>query len=361
LKKTSDLKLPTYQINLDFVRTLTDDVGMLQHSKFATPNKKEGYATDDNARALIATTNYIALFDDPSVKKLIDTYLSLLLYMQRSDGKMHNFLSYDRQFIDEIGSEDCMGRTLWACGYCLNSKLPEETKLLSKEVFDRLFCWISSFTSPRTKAYSILGMFHYLKAYQDDQNIKLNINYLARQLVEQFELYSSEKWDWFEPYLTYCNARLPHSLYLAYQATGEDSYLKVASKTMKFLIKTQTINEVFVPIGNRGWYKKGYERAIYDQQSVEAGCTTEAAIAAFKNTNEDGYLKAAHQAFEWYFGGNLQSLTLYNQENGSCCDGLTPQGLNQNKGAEATLSYLQARLNLEEFNQQENLLRAMQK
>jgi hypothetical protein len=334
---------------------------MLQHSKYATPNKKEGYATDDNARALIAATNYFMLFNDLSVKKLIDTYLSLLLYMQRSDGKMHNFLSYDRQLLDEIGSEDCMGRTLWACGYCLNSKLPEQTKLLSKEVFDNLFCWVSSFTSPRAKAYSTMGLFHYQKAYAEDQNVKLNITALAKQLTEQFELESSEGWDWFESTLTYSNARLPHSLFLAYEATGEDKYLQVASKSMKFLINTQTINGVFVPIGNRGWYKKGSDRAIYDQQSVEAACTTEAAIAAFRNTNEEGYLKAAYEAFEWFFGKNLQGLKLYSQENGSCCDGITSQGLNQNKGAEATLSYLQARLNFEELKQQDNLLRARQK
>ena len=353
--------MTTFPINLDFVRTLTDDVGMLQHSKYATPNKKEGYATDDNARALIAATNYFMLFNDLSVKKLIDTYLSLLLYMQRSDGKMHNFLSYDRQLLDEIGSEDCMGRTLWACGYCLNSKLPEQTKLLSKEVFDKLFCWVSSFTSPRAKAYSTMGLFHYQKAYAEDQNVKLNITALAKQLTEQFELESSEGWDWFESTLTYSNARLPHSLFLAYEATGEDKYLQVASKSMKFLINTQTINGVFVPIGNRGWYKKGSDRAIYDQQSVEAACTTEAAIAAFRNTNEEGYLKAAYEAFEWFFGKNLQSLTLYSPENGSCCDGITPRGLNLNKGAEATLSYLQARLNFEELKQQDNLLRARQK
>jgi hypothetical protein len=352
----SELKMTTFPINLDFVRTLTDDVGMLQHSKFATPNKKEGYATDDNARALIATTNYFMLFNDPSVKKQIDTYLSLLLYMQRPDGKMHNFLSYDRQFLDEIGSEDCMGRTLWACGYCLNSKLPEETKLLSKEVFDKLFYWTSNFTSPRSKAYSTLGLFHYQKAYPDDQNIIANIKNFAKKLTEQFELESSEGWDWFESYLTYCNARLPHSLFLAYEATREERFLQVASKSMKFLINTQTINGVFVPIGNRGWYKKGFERSIYDQQSVEAACTTEAAIAAFKNTNEKFYLVAAHDAFEWFFGRNLQGLTLYDQENGSCCDGITPQGLNQNKGAEATLSYLQARLNFEELKHQDNSL-----
>ena len=350
--------MPTFPINLDFVRTMTDDVGMLQHSKFATPNKKEGYTTDDNARALIASTNYFMLFNEIGIKKLIDTYLSLLLYMQRIDGKMHNYLSYDRKLLDEIGSEDCMGRTLWACGYCLDSKLPEETKHLSKEVFDKIFGWASSFTSPRAKAYSIMGLFHYQKAHPEDQNVKQNIISLANQLNKQFELESSIGWDWFESILTYSNARLPHSLFLAYEATGEDRYLQVASKSMKFLINIQTINKIFVPIGNRGWYKKGSERAIYDQQSVEASCTIEAAIAAFRNTGEEIYLQEAYNAFEWFFGRNLKGLTLYDPENGSCCDGITPQGLNLNKGAESTLAYLQARLNFEELRQQNTLIRA---
>jgi hypothetical protein len=327
---------------------MTDDLGMLQHSKYATPNKKEGYTTDDNARALIACTNYLMLFNDSTVKRLIDTYLGLLFYMQRSDGKMRNFLSYDRKLLEEIGSEDCMGRTLWACGYCLDSELPKATKLLAREIFDKIFRWTSSFASPRAKAYSIIGLFHYRKACPEDQNVKINIASLADQLIKQFEVESSGGWDWFESSLTYSNARLPHSLFLAYEATGKNSYLKVASKSMKFLTNIQTIDKVFVPIGNRGWYVRGSDRAIYDQQSVEASCTTEAAIAAFRNTNEESYLKAAYEAFEWYLGGNLKGLTLYDPENGSCCDGITPQGLNQNKGAEATLSYLQARLKLEE-------------
>jgi hypothetical protein len=322
---------------------------MFQHSKYATPNRKEGYTTDDNARALIACTNYFMLYNDTNVEKLIARYLGLLFYMQRSDGKMHNYLGYDRKLLDEIGSEDCMGRTLWATGYCLNSKLPEETKLVSKEIFDKVFAWTPSFTSPRAKAFAILGLFHYQKAYPKDQNVKLNIRELADQLTRQFELESSEGWDWFESYLTYSNARLPHSLFLAYESTGEKMYLKVASKSMKFLINIQTINEIFVPIGNRGWYRKGSNRAIYDQQSIEASCTTEAAIAAFRNTQEEAYRKAAYDAFGWFFGKNLKGVMLYDPKNGSCCDGITPHGLNLNKGAEATLAYLQARLNLEDL------------
>jgi hypothetical protein len=340
--------LKDFSIKLDFVRALTDDVGIFQHSKYATPNKKEGYTTDDNARALIACTNYFMLFNDTSVKKLVDTYLSLLFYMQRSDGKMHNFLGYDRKLLDEIGSEDCMGRTLWATGYCLNSKLPEETKLVSKEIFDKIFAWTPSFTSPRAKAYAIIGLSYYQKAHPKDQNVKLNIRELADQLTRQFESESSDEWDWFESYLTYSNARLPHSLFLAYESTGEKIYLNVASKSMKFLINIQTINEIFVPIGNLGWYRKGSNRAIYDQQTIEASCTTEAAIAAFRNTQEEAYRKAAYDAFGWFFGRNLKGVMLYDPKNGSCCDGITPHGLNLNKGAESTLAYLQARLNIEE-------------
>ena len=338
-----------FPIKLDFVKSLTDDVGMLQHSKYATPNKREGYTTDDNARALIACTNYLTLSNDNSVKKLIDTYIGLLFYMQRTDGKMRNYLAYDRNLTDEIGSEDCMGRTLWACGYCLNAKLPETTRLLIKDIFDKVFKWALNFTSPRAKAYSILGLFHYQKALPEDKNVKLNIINLANQLTKQFELESSDGWNWFESSLTYCNARLPHSLFLAYEATGENSYLKVADKSFNFLMDIQKVDKFFTPIGNRGWYKRGSTRAIYDQQPVEAACTTEAAIVAFRNTNERTYLQAAYDSFEWFLGGNLKGLTLYDPENGSCCDGITPQGLNQNKGAEASLSYLQARLNLEEL------------
>jgi Zn-finger protein len=166
--KTSEKpKLKAFPIKLDFVRALTDDLGILQHSKYATPNKKEGYTTDDNARALIACTNYYMLFNDERVKRLIDTYLSLLFYMQRSDGKMRNFLSYDRKLIDEIGSEDCMGRTIWACGYCLNSKLPEETKLLSKEIFDKVFSWsLKLYSRQEQKHTQLLDCFIIRKPIQ---------------------------------------------------------------------------------------------------------------------------------------------------------------------------------------------------
>jgi hypothetical protein len=270
--------------------------------------------------------------------------------MQREDGKMRNVLSYDRKFVDEVGSEDSMGHTIWACGYCVNSKLPNETKLIAKEIFDKAFKWTHTFTSPRAQALSAMGLFHYQRAYPADLNATSNMKLLGNKLLNLYEIASSNAWNWFEPYLTYANARLPHALFLAYECIGETKYLQVASKSMDFLTRMQTINRTFVSIGNRGWYKKGAERALYDQQPIEAACTTEAAVAAYRSTHKEEYRRTAYEAFEWFLGKNLQGLSVYDPKTGGCCDGITLEGLNLNKGAEATAAYLQARLSLEEIS-----------
>ena len=152
-------------IKLDFLRSITDDTGIFQHSKFGTPNRLEGYTTDDNARALIAIIKHSQIEGDSKSDRLIDTYLSFLLHMQRADGKMHNFLSYDRSFLDDEGSEECLGHTLLACGYVLNSEISAEKRLVAKEVFDKAFRWAGFFKSPRAVAFAILGLCQYHKAY----------------------------------------------------------------------------------------------------------------------------------------------------------------------------------------------------
>ncbi|MDI9578437.1 MAG: glycosyltransferase [Thermoproteota archaeon] len=344
-----DYKVELPAIKLDFLRQSTDETGLFQHSKFNIPARKEGYTTDDNARALIACTQYNTMFDN-STSDLIDRYLTFLLYMQRTDGRVYNILSYERKFIDDTNSEDCIGRVMWACGRCLDSNLSVERKLLAKEIFDRAFPWASSFKALRAKAFSIMGLFHYLQAYPDDPNIKLNIKALSDDLLNHFEHESSEKWNWFEPYLTYANGRLSHALFLAYEATKDSRYLAIAKKSLDFLLQVQMINEIFVPIGNNGWYHRDRERAIYDQQPLEAACMTETAVTAFRISHEEKYIRRAYEIFNWFLGKNMLGLMVYNSEDGSCYDGLTPMGLNLNKGAEATVTYLSARLELEKVN-----------
>ena len=339
------MRLPP--IKLDFLELLTDDTGILQHAKFAVPKRQEGYTTDDNARALIVCSRCYEVLEDLRIGKLTNVYLGFLLYMQRPDGRLYNLLSYGRKFLDDASSEDCMGRALWACGSCMNSRLLSKKKMLSKEIFDKTFRWASGFKSLRAKALSILGLVNYHNACPEDQNATLNVEPIANQLLNCYNCVSSNGWNWFEPYLTYMNGRLPHALFAAYDSTGNEEHLRVAKESLDFLLKVHIVDDKFVPIGNKGWYKKGGKRAFYDQQSIEASCIVEAALEALRITGDEKYQIAACKAFEWYLGKNSQGLAVYNPETGGCHDGITPHGLNLNEGAEATVSYLLARLKIE--------------
>ena len=339
-----DIKPP---IKLDRLKALTDDTGILQHTKYSIPNRKEGYTTDDNARALVACIKFLQLYDDSDVSKLATTYLSFLFHMQRPDGKFHNLLSYNRHFLDDVGSEDCMGRSLWACGYTILTNLSKGIKTTSKEIFDKGFRHASNFRSLRAKAFTILGLCYYYEAFPHDHNLSKNIVSLTEQLLDSYQRVSSSDWCWFEPYLTYVNARLSQALFRAYSIIGDERYLQIAKESFDFLVEVQVIDEKFVPIGNKGWYKRGGQRALYDQQPIEASCMVEAALTAFHLTNEKKYQRVAYIAFDWFLGKNTQNVMVYDPTTGACYDGITPQGLNLNQGAEATISYLLARLELE--------------
>jgi hypothetical protein len=340
------IKLP--QIKLDQLRTLTDNTGILQHSKFSIPNRKEGYATDDNARALVALLKYHKYFKETNTQDLIKTYMSFLFHMQKPDGRLHNFLDYSlKSYNDKLS--DSHGRALWACGYMLNSDIEVGTRRLAKEVFDKGLKWSLKSSSPRIKAFSIMGLHYYKQSFPEDLNIISNLKLLARQLIEAYHTYHSPRWRWFENYLTYSNSRLPQALFLAYQSSGIREFLDVARESIDFLIDVQMIDGVFVPIGNNGWYKKGGDKALYDQQPIEAGSMIEAASSALSVTGDDKYVNVSSTIFDWFFGKNLKRTVLYDDSTGGCFDGINPEGLNLNQGAESTLAYLLARLEMEEI------------
>lgn len=340
-----------FTLSLEGLNILTDETGMFQHTTFSIVNRKEGYATDDNARALISTLMFYKIINNQDSLRLANTYLSFLLHMQRSDGRFHNFLGFDRSFQDVVGSEDSNGRALWASGYALSSHAPEDMKNVAKQIFDRGLPNSHNFTSPRAEAFTILGLYHYNKAFPDDLNILDHIRLLARKLVDRYHIEADDKWRWFEPYLTYSNSRMSQALFTAYEVLGEPEYVQVATSSMDFLIETHMIEDMFVPIGTKNWYKKNGIRSKYDQQPIEASCMIDAAYTAFNSTDDEKYKKIAQIIFEWYHGRNTNNVVLYNQKTSTCYDGITREGLNKNQGAEATLSYYLSYLKLREMNQ----------
>ncbi len=321
---------------------------MIEHSKFSVPNRVEGYATDDNARALIALLKYSEVYSDPNVTDLLTTYLSFLLQMQKPDGAFYTGMDSTLHLHDDT-LNDAHGRALWACGYAVQSKIEAGLRHVAKEVFDKGLKWSFVTSSPRIKAYAVKGLHYYQTAFPADPNAPTNLIALAEWLTDLYHSHSSPAWCWFEPYLTYANAILPHALFLAYESTGSPEFLHVAQATLGFLIRVQLIKGMFVPIGNKGWYPKGGKRSLYDQQPLEAATMIEAASSAFRLTGEKSYQNTANTVFDWFFGKNLTGAVLYDRTTGGCFDGINPEGLNLNQGAESTLSYLLARIEMEKM------------
>jgi len=334
-------------IETAYLEALTDDTGIFQHAKFCIPKRSEGYTTDDNARALVIAAKIHHLNKNPTMQHLAQIYLAFLNHMQKPEGNFHNYLSYERTYLDIDGSEDSLGRTLWGCGVTVNSDLSEDMRLVARDIFDRGLPWALKSTSIRCHASALIGLEQYYKTVPDE-TLKSAAKILGTHIVQYFRDQVKDDWRWFEPCLTYDNARLPQALFVAYALVGDKEFLDVAVEAMDFLQKTLFVNDVFVPIGNDGWYKRNGNRALYDQQPLEATAMVDAAIDGFYVTNNQCYLDVANLAFEWFLGRNSRSLMVYNPKTKGCCDGISPSNINRNQGAESTVSYLLARLKLEE-------------
>ena len=345
LREDTVKKFPA--IKLSHLTSLTDNVGVIHHAKHSVPNRKTGYTLDDNARALVVATNHCNIFKSQQSLRLIKTYLSFLHYAQKEDGTFHNLLDYERKFLDKKGSEDSYGRALMACGFVVSSSVHENIKATAKFIFDNAVRSIYKLRFLRARAFSIIGLYYYFRKYKH-KDIVEKAKTLADSLADAYRKNSTSEWKWFEPHLTYSNGKLPESLFFAYLMTKDKKYLEVAKESLDFLSKILVVNGKLVLIGNKGWYRKEGERAFYDQQPVDASSMVQSFLTAYKATKKKAYYSNAILAFNWFLGKNSLSQMMYDEATGGCFDGLSEETINLNQGAESTISYLLARLSLEE-------------
>jgi hypothetical protein len=329
-------------VKLDHLFALTDHNAVLQHAKFSIPARKEGYTVDDNASALVFAVKAKAFWPSQAISELERKLISFLLLMQAEDGKFHNLMDFSQRFVDSPTVGDHLGRAIWATGRVINSDLPNGMKNSARAIFDRALPWARDSSSPRTRAYACLGLCERIQVDSEDRNLKVNIASFADSLLGLYRANHGTDWKWFENILSYDNARLPQALLLAYRSSGTIEYLQVAEETFSFLQDTTTVGGKFVPVGSRGWYVRGKERALYDQQPIEAGTMVEAAALSYEITGSEVYRRALRQALGWFFGQNTKSANVYDEATGACHDGITETGLNENQGSEATVSLLLA-------------------
>jgi glycosyltransferase involved in cell wall biosynthesis len=358
------------ELNLNHLNQLTDDTGMLQHAIFTIPNRGEGYTTDDNARALIFTVLLAQLKGNQMEKSgsmnldfispdLSSRYLSFLEHaFNPAKGRFRNFLGYDRVWNESEGSEDCHGRALWGLGTVLGRSKDQGLRCAAGRLFEFSFLAAMEFTSPRAWAYTLLGIQEYLDSFPGDRDAQQVRSALARRLLEMYESIRRPDWKWFENVLAYGNARLPQALLLVGSASSDEHMVSAALESLDWLAQTQRCetNGHFVPIGSQGFYRQGGEKARFDQQPLEAAGAVSASLQAYRITKDVRWRKEAWLAFNWFLGENDLQLALYDSSTGGCRDGLHPDRANENQGAESTLSFLTALLEMDSLSKSETAI-----
>lgn len=328
------------EFTLDHVRRLTDDTGIVQHARYGIPNLKEGYCLDDNARALLMSLMAHRQNKDPFALDCMRIYLSYIQYMQTEQGSFRNFLSFRRDFLDKEGSEDSFGRTIWALGYLLYDSPNIAYREFGKELFDNSRKHFSRLEHLRGIADTIIGISYYLRSFPGDESLLQLMKELATKLADSYFENRDGQWQWFEPALTYDNAVLPLSLFHAAEISDDAVFREVALKTTAFLEEATLSKGYLSPIGSYGWYTKGGDRAVFDQQAIDVMANVQLYFQAFNVTREPDYMQKMFQSFLWFLGENDLRVPLYDYETGGCCDGLKKDGVNRNQGAESTLAYL---------------------
>ncbi|MEO0086407.1 MAG: glycosyl transferase family 1, partial [candidate division WOR-3 bacterium] len=339
-----DTELP--ELNFEHVHTLSDDTGILQHARRTVPNFAEGYTTDDNARALIVALQARRLQEGHAgLHRLAGRYLAFLDFaFDRSTGRFRNFLGFDRRWNEDAGSEDAHGRALWALGNVVGAAQDEGMVALAVMLIAAGLPAVETFTSPRAWAFSLLGICAYARRFPGDSSVRRYRDGLAERLVQLWKANAAPDWRWFEQALAYANARLSEALLAAGESAGNREWTAAGLESLEWLVGVQTAPAGhFAPVAHTGW-QRGQLRARFDQQPIEAQCTVEACFRAWQVTGEPRWREEMRRAFEWFLGRNDLGRPLYDYATGGCHDGLHPEGVNANEGAESTLAFLAALL-----------------
>ncbi len=332
------LLLPPF--SLAHIKRLTDDTGIIQHAKFGIPNLKEGYSLDDNARALLMALMAYRQTKDAQALELTPIYLSYIHYMQNKDGTFKNFLSFNRSFLDEEGSEDSFGRTIWALGYLLGNAPNDAYYQTGKLMFMEAAPNFEKLQSIRSIANTMIGISYYLRATPTDESMKERLRGFAEVLMKHYKDNQSEDWQWFEQLLAYDNGILPLALLHAAEILSDEKIKSVALSAMHFLTDNTMKDGYLSIVGSNGWYKHGEEKAQFAQQPIDAMAMVLLYHKAYHVTKNKDYLSKLFTSFMWFLGENDLRLSLYDFDTKGCCDGFEKDGVNRNQGAESTLAYL---------------------
>jgi glycosyltransferase involved in cell wall biosynthesis len=338
------------QLDFAHVSAMTDSTGILQHATFSVPRLEDGYCLDDNARGLLL----MALAEDAgtdrldSVRTLGTRYIAFVRYaFNEPVGRFRNFMTYSRRWTEEVGSEDSHGRALWALGATIGRSRQPGTQSVAGQLFQAALPAVDSFESLRGLAFTLLGIDEYLRAFGGDRAVEERQSRLAREILLRFERTRSADWRWFEDKVTYDNARVPQALLATGARIRDEGMVSVGIDSLEWLLDEQRSSRgFFLPVGSNGFWKRNDVKAAYDHQPLEAAATVSACVEAWRATKHTRWLDRARVVFEWFLGNNHLDQPLFDPVTGGCRDGMHRERLNENQGAESTLAFHHALLDL---------------
>ena len=352
-KLTVRYNLPA--INLDHLKQMTTNTGIIQFSKINQPDLSTGYTLDDNSRALVAICMYYKSTGDEKSIFYIQKYLRFIKFCQQPGGDFLNYVDQDNKFTDQnkcVNLDDANGRAVWALGYLISlvDQLPTKIILEADRIIEKTMPYLVRIHSTRAMAFAIKGLYYYHRTIESPENLNL-IKTFANRMVQMYRHESFEKWEWFESYLTYANSILPEAMLYAWLLTGETVYKEIALTSINFLF-SHTFNENGIEvISNKKWLVKGEKMGHYGEQPIDVAYTIMTLSKFYDVFGEEEYREKMETAFNWFLGNNRLHQIIYNPCTGGCYDGLEENNVNLNQGAESTISYLMARMTIGKYNQ----------
>jgi glycosyltransferase involved in cell wall biosynthesis len=348
-----NLKYNLPEVNLDHLNHMTTSTGIIQFSKLNRPDLGSGFTLDDNARAMVASCMQFKLTGDHEILKNISIYLAFISRCQQPAGDFLNYLDKEHRFTTQnqlVNLDDSNGRAVWALGYVISLKdiLPEALIFEAMEVLKKALFHISTIQSTRAIAFTIKGLYYYQIVYNHFYT-RILIKSLSSRLEQMFYHESGKQWIWFESYLTYANSIMPEAMLYAWQITKQPAYKEIAISSLDFLISQTFDKKGIKVITNQNWLQKGELIKGFGEQPIDVAYTI-LTLGAFYDVFQDTqYLEKMKTAFNWFLGHNHLHQIIYNPCTGGCYDGLEENNVNLNQGAESTVSYLMARMTMEQY------------
>lgn len=337
---------PLPPISIQHLQTLTDATGIHEFAHGTIPWHENGYCAEDVGRALATVTLYEQVTGKTDGRPLARVYLAYLQKSLRGDGEIWNREGRT------IASGDSYGRILWGLGYAASFQTNQTNRESAARLFESILSgWEKKLGNyPIARACAMQGLVAFLNRHPNP-DARAALLHCAEANLLAFRKHSDQQWKWFDETMTYDGGRLPLSLLLTFQTTGDSRFSDAGLASLDFLIATcfDAKGAQLLLVGNKGWLKKGGSPARFDQQPIDAASMVEACVMAARITGKAEYSQRARTAFEWFLGNNAKQATLYDSQSGGCRDGLTESGPNPNEGGESTIMYVIARCSLEDL------------